>query len=308
MCGARLGEGGTTAGLHRADANEEGLHITDLHIADQQMEDEPQESHFVSRDHDVYEPRLNTNELSLFQSTRDVDYYDDEDVDRIFSVPHSSGSYRIYVGIVLAMIIGALAYMAWRSAQASQNSQGAPLAPPITSKEPEPSAPVPSTATSAPTPSTPTPSAPAKTDTPDSTQPAGNQVVPAPVTAKPVDEASSNANNSAPSLPHGISRPEKAAAAEVSGGSGGEELALAQRYLNGTNGQGRNSAEAAKWLWKAIAKHNAEATLLLSDLYLRGDGVSKNCDQARVLLDTAALRGVKDAGQRLRHLQAFGCQ
>jgi TPR repeat protein len=94
----------------------------------------------------------------------------------------------------------------------------------------------------------------------------------------------------------------------VSGGSGGEELALAQRYLNGTNGQGRNSAEAAKWLWKAIAKHNAEATLLLSDLYLRGDGVSKNCDQARVLLDTAALKGVKDAGERLRHLQAFGCQ
>ncbi len=311
MCGARLGEDGTARGLHRADANEEGLHITDLHIADQQMqmEDEPQESHFVSRDHDVYEPRLNTNELSLFQSTRDVDYYDDEDVDRIFSVPRSSGSYRIYVGIVLAMIIGALAYMAWRSAQASQNSSGAPLAPPVTSKEPEPSAPVPSTATSAPTPSTPTPSAPAKTDTPDRTQPAGNQAVPAPVTAKPVrDEASSNADNSAPSLPHGISRPEKAAAAEVSGGSGGEELALAQRYLNGTNGQGRNSAEAAKWLWKAIAKHNAEATLLLSDLYLRGDGVSKNCDQARVLLDTAALRGVKDAGQRLRHLQAFGCQ
>jgi hypothetical protein len=27
-----------------------------------------------------------------------------------------------------------------------------------------------------------------------------------------------------------------------------------------------------------------------------------------VLLDSAALRGVKDAGQRLRHLQAFGCQ
>ena len=91
-------------------------------------------------------------------------------------------------------------------------------------------------------------------------------------------------------------------------GTGAEELAVAQGYLNGTNGQGRNSAEAAKWLWKAIAKHNADATLLLSDLYLKGDGVSKNCDQARVLLDTAALKGVKNAGERLRHLQAFGCQ
>jgi TPR repeat protein len=42
-------------------------------------------------------------------------------------------------------------------------------------------------------------------------------------------------------------------------------------------------------------------------LYLKGDGVSKNCDQARVLLDSAARAGVKDAGERLRHLQAFGC-
>ena len=83
---------------------------------------------------------------------------------------------------------------------------------------------------------------------------------------------------------------------------------MAQGYLNGTNGQGRNSSEAAKWLWKAIAKHNSEASLLLSDLYLKGEGVSKNCDQARVLLDAAALQGVKDAGVRLRHLQAFGCQ
>ena len=83
---------------------------------------------------------------------------------------------------------------------------------------------------------------------------------------------------------------------------------MAQRYLNGTNGQERNGAEAARWLWKAVAKENADATLLLSDLYLKGDGVGKNCDQARVLLDAAARRGMKDAGERLRHLQAFGCE
>ena len=102
--------------------------------------------------------------------------------------------------------------------------------------------------------------------------------------------------------------PEEKSLPEASTGNGAEELSLAQRYLNGTSGQRRDSAEAAKWLWKSIAKHNAEASLLLSDLYLRGDGVSKNCDQARVLLDAAAIRGVKDAGPRLRHLQAFGCQ
>ena len=93
----------------------------------------------------------------------------------------------------------------------------------------------------------------------------------------------------------------------TSTGNGGEELAMAQRYLSGANG-GRNSAEAAQWLWKSISKHNAEATLVLADLYLRGDGVSKNCDQASVLLDMAARKNIAGAGERLRNLQAFGCQ
>ncbi len=94
----------------------------------------------------------------------------------------------------------------------------------------------------------------------------------------------------------------------VSATAGAQELAIAENYLNGTNGQQRNSAEAAQWLWKAVEKRNTEATLLLSDLYLKGEGVSKNCDQAHVLLDAAASRGVRDAAVRLRNLRAFGCE
>jgi TPR repeat protein len=90
--------------------------------------------------------------------------------------------------------------------------------------------------------------------------------------------------------------------------NGRAELATAQRYLNGTAGQRRDSAEAAKWLWRSIAKHNSEATVALADLYLKGDGVSKNCDQARILLDSAARKGTAGAGERLRNLPAFGCQ
>jgi TPR repeat protein len=90
--------------------------------------------------------------------------------------------------------------------------------------------------------------------------------------------------------------------------NGSEELAMAESYLTGTAGKQRDSAEAAKWLWKAVAKHNPEAMELLSDLYLRGEGIPKNCEQARVLLDAAARRGVKDAADRLTHLQDFGCQ
>jgi hypothetical protein len=305
MCGTRLGEEGAVADLHRDYLHSEDLEIADLPIADQHMEglpeDEPpvfvenQESHFVSREHDAYEPRLNTNELSLFQSGREVDYGDDE---VILSTPRGCGSYRIVVGIVLAIVIGALAYMAWRGGQDTSQTSHLESAPPVAANENAPSAPTPS---------------PAKTDTPDRTAPVENVARPAenaakPVRAKPIrNEASTKANNAAPTLPDGISRPPNAPPSQATTGKGGEELAVAQGYLNGTNGQGRNSAEAAKWLWKAIAKHNAEAGLLLSDLYLKGDGVSKNCDQARVLLDTAALQGVKDAGVRLRHLQAFGC-
>jgi hypothetical protein len=310
MCGTRLAEEEAAAELHRDHLHSEDLLVAYPPIEDQRTEQsteeeaavfaDNQESHFVPREHDVYEPRLNTNELSLFQSGHEIDYSDDE---VILSTPHGSGAYRIIVGIVLTIIIGSLAYMAWRSEQDStQTSHLEQGAPPVAASEPAPSEPAPPSA--------------AKTEAPDRTAPVENQAASqARDAAKPVRNATSLRNvastkedNTTPTLPHGISRPPKDPPTEAATGNGGEELAVAQGYLNGANGQGRNSAEAAKWLWKAIAKHNAEASLLLSDLYLKGEGVSKNCDQARVLLDAAALQGVKDAGVRLRHLQAFGCQ
>jgi Sel1 repeat-containing protein len=90
--------------------------------------------------------------------------------------------------------------------------------------------------------------------------------------------------------------------------NGSQELNLARNYLSGSDGKPRDSAEAAKWLWKAVAKQNVEASDLLSSLYLSGDGVPKNCDQARLLLDAAARKGRSQAAERLTHLQAFGCE
>jgi TPR repeat protein len=89
---------------------------------------------------------------------------------------------------------------------------------------------------------------------------------------------------------------------------GSQELAVAQSYLKGRHGAPRDSTEAVKWLWRSVAKQNSTATLLLSDFYLRGDGVSKSCDQAHVLLDAAARKGMVGAGERIRNLQAYGCQ
>jgi hypothetical protein len=90
--------------------------------------------------------------------------------------------------------------------------------------------------------------------------------------------------------------------------SGAEELTTAEKYLNGNAGVARDSGEAAQWLWKAVRKQNLAATVALSDLYLRGDGVPKSCDQARLLLDAAARKGGKAAAERLQNLQAFGCE
>jgi TPR repeat protein len=87
--------------------------------------------------------------------------------------------------------------------------------------------------------------------------------------------------------------------------SGREELAEAAKYLSGSS---RDGGEAAQWLWKAVAKGNGPGTVELADLYLRGDGVAKNCDQGRLLLDLAAKKGIKGAAEQLRNLQAFGCQ
>jgi hypothetical protein len=91
-------------------------------------------------------------------------------------------------------------------------------------------------------------------------------------------------------------------------GNGSEELAVALGFLSGTGGHPRDRAQAIEWLWKAVGKQNTEAMLLLTDEYLRGEGTPKNCDQARVLLDAAAKKGIKEAADRLRHLQSFGCQ
>ena len=82
-------------------------------------------------------------------------------------------------------------------------------------------------------------------------------------------------------------------------------MVQAERYLSPSS---RDSAEAARWLWKAVGKENGRAVLLLSDLYAKGDGVAKSCDQARLLLMVAAKKGNTDAASRLRSFDSTGCR
>lgn len=90
------------------------------------------------------------------------------------------------------------------------------------------------------------------------------------------------------------------------GGAGELELQRAQNYLEG-RGSPRDASSAADWLWTAVRKENAAAEVLLADLYTRGDGVAKNCEQARLLLVAAAKRGQPAAADKLRNLESGGC-
>jgi hypothetical protein len=100
--------------------------------------------------------------------------------------------------------------------------------------------------------------------------------------------------------------PTPQAAAELNPQNGAAELALAEDFLNGRT-HPRNTAEAAKYLWRAVGKENPSAILLLSDMYLAGDGVPRSCDQARLLLSAAAREGVPQAAEKLRDLLRSGC-
>ncbi len=213
-------------------------------------------------------------------------------------------SYRFYAGIAVAILFLLLVYMAWRGTRAFSTAPkpatAAESAAPAAASPTQigPSAAPPSSADSKgdiPSPTkAPSPAVPAKTV---SQAPAKK---PTPVASRNHTEDSPPANTAVT----GVAGPSPIAPEQ----SGAVELAMAEKYLNGDADGSRNAFGAVPWLWKAVGKGNVQAAMTLSDLYLRGDGVAKNCDQARVLLDSAARKGEKAAADRLRNLQSFGCR
>jgi hypothetical protein len=218
----------------------------------------------------------------------------------------SARSFRPWFAAVLAAILAALIYVAWRggtpaSPQASSPQTSSPqVSPPqVTSPQATPSQASsrtgqPGAATSFAQPATNTP-------------PHRDAEAAVPPATTPIRAVSSNpaAPSNAATPNAGVIPPETGPATSA---LGGEELAVARDFLDGTHGRQRDPSEAAQWLWKSVRKENAEATVLLSDLYLRGDGVAKSCEQAHLLLDAAAIKGRKDAAARLQNLSAFGCR
>jgi hypothetical protein len=64
----------------------------------------------------------------------------------------------------------------------------------------------------------------------------------------------------------------------------------------------------AQQLWGAVGAGDSSAEVALAQLYLTGEGVPKNCEQARVLLRAASKNGNIEAQQQLRKLNKSACR
>jgi hypothetical protein len=69
-----------------------------------------------------------------------------------------------------------------------------------------------------------------------------------------------------------------------------------------------NSNDSVESLWGAVQGGSVAAERSLAERFVHGEGVAKNCDQAKILLKAAADRGSREARLRLYELETGGCQ
>ena len=96
-------------------------------------------------------------------------------------------------------------------------------------------------------------------------------------------------------------------ATSADAGSGQEEFKVAEEILRGSNRR-RDLQVAVSLLWSGVRKGYVPAEVALADLFRRGEGVPRNCDQARVLLVAASKRGSFDARLMLEKMAEQGCE
>lgn len=127
----------------------------------------------------------------------------------------------------------------------------------------------------------------------------------APAAALPQKQPSLSAANPRPSVaaspaPVSFARnaPAPAPAAASASALGADEMNHAAHA---------DDAEArAAWLWKAVGKGNARAQVELATMYQQGNGVLRSCDQAQILLRSAAAKGNAQAKLSLQEIELHG--
>jgi localization factor PodJL len=106
---------------------------------------------------------------------------------------------------------------------------------------------------------------------------------------------------SGPFVPKAAKTASASAQAPANPYGGQAEYQRAENYLNG-NGVTQDYVEAADWFWRSLEAGNTNAAIPLANLYLEGNGVSRSCTQARILLDAAAQKNITEAIQKLAQL------
>ncbi|MGA9646396.1 MAG: hypothetical protein WBQ76_10780, partial [Candidatus Korobacteraceae bacterium] len=89
------------------------------------------------------------------------------------------------------------------------------------------------------------------------------------------------------------------------------EEAIARKIIPGADelakaNNASDSAAEAAWLWKATAKGNPTAPVRLAGMYVKGEGVPRSCEQALVLLKTAAEKENAVARNQLASMYGSG--
>jgi TPR repeat protein len=75
-----------------------------------------------------------------------------------------------------------------------------------------------------------------------------------------------------------------------------------QLQSNGDSSTSKKSGMNPTQLWTAVQAGNSKAAVELAELYIKGDGVPQNCQQARVLLLVASEKRNTAAIKRLQEL------
>lgn len=105
-------------------------------------------------------------------------------------------------------------------------------------------------------------------------------------------------------------------AANPAGGGERQQSALDRQRIPRSSGSARPASNPVTWsandsvesLWGAVQGGSVAAERSLAERFVHGEGVTKNCDQAKVLLKAAADRGSREARLRLYELETGGCQ
>jgi hypothetical protein len=127
---------------------------------------------------------------------------------------------------------------------------------------------------------------------------------PAAATANPAKPRNPSAT---PSGPAANKQSAQKAPSELESEAGEQEYSQAQEILKSGDREG-GFQEAVRLLWIAVEKGNSKAEVSLAELYRRGEGVARNCDQTRILLTAAARKGNAEAQRRLQTFLREGCE